>query len=547
MRSLPDAALDAEKEAYDTCDEYASSRHESEAAALPDESSNSDTERYDGRPEAGWTRSDATTFLYRLKTRHNVSDNAFRALWEGFKHTLPIFKDFDSAELPTAKTIKRQVLKNIPPMKLEIAHKDLLTDDITFETGLSAYPKKKYANRREWRPIYEIWSTELEHVLEFHDALHPIKDRSVIVNVDGVPIGRTGRSQTVVSLKFASCRNVYMLVNMIPTSNEGKKLITPEKILLPLVYDIRRLNVTLLYFCADSPMRAFIRNQKSHSGKLACDYCYASARYEKSRLVWGETTMVAEERSLARLRRDYEEHEQEGTPLARFGYNGRCVLLEAIPDFDIIENVPVDPMHHLYLGIGRALFELLFAVGDTRETNSNTPRERVDALNSQLKGIRVPVEITRRPRAMDYRNYKAAEWRNLLLYYFPVVVNCLPNGLRRQMWLELAYLCRAYTVDEDTYRQLDKSALKDLARKWFRNYSREFGKTNLRYIIHLILHLECIRVHGPFCKISAFPFEGAFGASLRSQQQGTTSQGLQFLRQSYMRPLSGHMCKKTIR
>ena len=491
---------------------------------------------------------DATAYLYSIKVKHCVSDNAFKHLWNGFKKILPILQFHPPESLPSADTVKRQAMRDIPQMRLQVAHKNLETGENVFEHDLEKFPKKKYENREAWEPLYEVWRADIEEVCNFHSLLHQsntLTCNEVILNIDGVPIGHTGRSQIIVSLTYSQeCKNVYQIVNAIPHAAEGKKMLSIHFLFQSLCDDLTRLNLTVRYICADAPMRALLRNQKSHSGKKACDYCYGSAAHDR-RPIWGVRTLNQEPRTMSRLLQDYEDHDENGTPLEVFGYNGKSALLDLLPGFDIVENVPVDPMHLLYLGIARALFELLFHVGQNRATNMKRPRATTKGLDMKLPRLQTPTEIVRRPRAIDFKNYKASEWRNLVLYYFPIVLEELPEGLPRQMWLEFSFLARAYSLDEESYNSLQVD-LKELALKWYRNFHHLFGKTNMRYNLHLISHLERIRKHGPFPEISAFDFESSFAVSTRVQKCGTTSVGLQGMRHTYIRPREGHACKKKI-
>ncbi len=491
-----------------------------------------------------WSVVDATAYLYAQKVKHCISDNAFKALWIAFKKVMPILAAVSQDYLPSAETIKRQAMKFLPEMVVDVAHKNLDTGEDFLESGLARFPKKRYENKEHWEHLYEIWRVDLTALLRYHERLHRVKDNVVIINIDGVPIGRTGRSQTIVSLKFQTCRNVYQVVNAIPSTN-GKKMLTVPLLLGQLCHDLKRLQLNIKYISADAPMRAFLRKQKSHSGRKACDYCYGTAGHE-GKPIWSVRTLNAEPRSYAKVLRDYEEHDRTGRPLQEFGYNAKCELVELLPGFDIVDNIPVDSMHLLYLGVARCLFELLFKVGERRDTNRPMERVCTSGLNKSLPIIRVPNEIGRRPRPIDYKNYKASEWRNLILYYFPLTLNELPKGLRCQFMLEFCYLARAYSLDEESWARLNHDDLERLALKWYRNYNAEFGKNNMRYNIHLLAHLLRMRIHGPFSETSAFDFESSFAASSRAQKPGTTSVGLQSMRHSYIRPREGHTCSKTL-
>ncbi len=493
-----------------------------------------------------WTVKDATRHLYGVKIRHNVSDRAFEATWKAFREILPVLQGVPPEALPSARTIKRQALRDLPEFRLEVAHINRETGEEVYERDLEKFPHKKYEERSVWKPMYQVWRAKVEDVLLFHRSQHTVEGLDeVILNVDGVPIGRTGRSQIIVSIKFADCRSVYQLVNAIPF-NEGKKLLTVTFLLGDVLHELARLSLRLNFITADAPMRAFLRNQKSHSGRMACDYCYGIAKHE-GKPIWGLKTINQEARTMRRLLQDYEEHDVEGRPLAEYGYRGKCELMELLPGWDFINGIPVDPMHLLFLGIARCLFELLFQVGEARVVNDRSVRrEKTEGLDEDLVRQRVPHEVPRRPRPVDFKNWKAAEWRSLTLHLFPLVVARLPKGLRRQMWLEFSYLSRAYTLEDEDFEKLDRAALDALAIKWYRNYHHLFGYNNMRYNIHLFLHLGRIRVHGPFSKISAFPFEGSFAASGRAQKPGTLSEGLQSMRASYLRPQEGHTCEKTL-
>ena len=431
-------------------------------------------------------------------------------------------------------------------MKVDVAYFHKERKEVEELSGLKQVPKKRFEDRSVYQPTYEVWRTTVADVLKFHYDMHAAEEKAVILNIDGVPLGRTGRSQTIVSIKFVSCRNVYQVTNAIPYGPYGKKYMNDLNFLIAdILRSIRDLGLDLKYICADAPMRAFLRNQKNHASKLGCDYCYGEATY-RGRPMWGLATLNSKKRTIQSLHEDYEKVASGAQAYADFGYKGRSEILNTLPDFDLIEGVPVDPMHLLYLGVTRALFELLFNVGETRPTNLSEPPQGTRRIDEALAHVKVPTELPRRPRPMDFKNWKGSEWRNLTLVYFPIVAQHLIPGRRREIWLEFCFLCRAYSVDDKYFESLNKDHLKSVAREWYVKYYEAFGSLNLRYNVHLVFHLDRIRVHGPFPDISAFLFEGSFAASSRAQHVGTSSEGLQAMRHSYLRAKQGHTCAKKI-
>ena len=493
-----------------------------------------------------WSSDDATSYLFEVKTRHCVSDTAFEALWNGFRKVLPILAH-RSAGLPSAKTLKRAALRDLPPFRVDVAYVDNVTKEVIELEGLEQVPKKRFQDRSKYSRVYEVWRAKLADVVTFHHALHEDEEKDIVLNIDGVPIGRTGKSQTIVSVKFLSCRSVYQVTNAIPFGGDSKKYLSVARLLGTVLASITDLGLTLKYICADAPMRSFLRNQKAHTAKLGCDYCYGKATHQ-NRPIWGLDTMNCEDRTWERVQEDYAKVAAREARFADYGYNGRSEVLDYLPHFDIVQCIPVDPMHLLYLGVARAMFELLFAVGDTRPTNLNdAPLQKTKKLDDAMAHVKVPTEFPRRPRAVDFKNWKASEWRNLVLVYFPIVGDILKPGIRRSLWLKFIYLCRAYSLDDDYFESLDVTLLKSLAQSWYQEFFAAFGPLNMRYNVHLMLHLARVRLHGAFPNISAFPFEGSFAANSRGQHVGTSSIGLQSMRFSYLRPKGSHTCEKKIK
>ncbi len=510
------------------------------------ESTDGDCES-DGNDEADvsrWNSTDATTYLYSLKVRHNISHTAFAAMWDGFRKVLPVLQY--CSHLPSARTLQRTVLKEVPEMKVDVSYLNKETKESEKLFGLEQVPKKKYADRQVYQPVYEVWRAKLEDVVKFHHSTHCHEEKVIILNIDGVPIGRTGRSQTVVSVKFLSCRNIYHLTNAIPFTGDSKKDLSVTFLVGDILQSIKDLNLDLKYICADAPMRSLLRNQKAHTARRGCDYCYGHAGH-KGRPIWGLDTMDSEKRTFSRLREDYLSIAAKKNKFSDYGYRGRSEILDILPDFDIIERIPADPMHLLYLGISRALIELMFSVGETRPTNLVDRPQSIRDFDEGVVHVKVPSELPRRPRPMDFKNWKGSEWRHLALIYFPILAEALRPGIRCQIWLEFCFLCRSYSIPQEYFDELDKDYLESVARSWYLSYYNAFGELNMRYNIHLLLHLLRVRIHGAFPDISAFTFEGSFAVGGRAQHVGTASLGLQFMRQSYLRPLNGHTCQKKIK
>lgn len=136
-----------------------------------------------------------------------------------------------------------------------------------------------------------------------------------------------------------------------------------------------------------------------------------------------------------------------------------------------------------------------------------------------------------------------------MLVFFPIVVGALPkDGVKRgekKLWMQLAYLLRAYNLSNKEFKPLDKNHLKKLAVSFYWRWANTFGEYSCIYNVHLIHHLDAMREKGPFCTTSAFRSEGYFGEM--AYKAGTTSIGTQIFTNTYLKNITGHRCTRTPR
>jgi hypothetical protein len=110
-------------------------------------------------------------------------------------------------------------------------------------------------------------------------------------------------------------------------------------------------------------------------------------------------------------------------------------------------------MHNVCLGVVKLLFLLTFDVGVSRIKGIR--RQKVTQLSEKLLAVKNPSEFSRRTRIIDFANFKAQEWRNLILFYFPLVISSIQERKNeKQLWLLLAFIVRAYTLPEEHYEDI---------------------------------------------------------------------------------------------
>ena len=230
------------------------------------------------------------------------------------------------------------------------------------------------------------------------------------------------------------------------------------------------------------------------------------------------------------------------------GVVGRSPLL-SLENFDFVLDVPTEYLHCMCLGVIKRLVELTFSVGINRPRVTNrklTPPSDFNALIANIKG---PCEFSRRVRDLDFSVWKGQEFRNLVLFYFPVVLDCLPEKAKeRRLWLLLAFMMRACVIPTPEFQQTNINDILYCSDQYYKLYEKLFGVLNCTYNTHIVFsHIMEIRTHGPLTLTSAFGFEQFYGEIRNSFTPGTVSTLKQIMEKVYLRrSLGQHTCKPKI-
>ena len=242
------------------------------------------------------------------------------------------------------------------------------------------------------------------------------------------------------------------------------------------------------------------------------------------------------------------ENEQEMTADEAKGIVGRSILFD-LPGFDFIMGITVDYLHCVCLGVVKKCVELTFAVGDTRSRVTKRPLSAPSLFNVQIILIKCPHEFNRRIRELDFAVYKGQEFRNLLLFFFPLVLNCIEEKAKeRQMWLYLTFVIKACVIPTEEFRPHSIEDIDDYCKKFYVIYETLFGSINCTYNTHVMSsHLIEMRHSGPLTSTSAFPFESFYGEVRNSFVPGTNNTLKQIMSNIMMkRVISHHCCERDI-
>ena len=230
------------------------------------------------------------------------------------------------------------------------------------------------------------------------------------------------------------------------------------------------------------------------------------------------------------------------------GIKGKSLFLEQ-PSFHPIDDNPCEYMHSLCLGVIRRLLCLTFSVGENRERVTKRKLSNPKLFNDLIRNIQVVREFGRRCRTLDFGVMKAAEFRNILIFFFPIVLTCIPDEFpeEKELWLHLVFMTRACIIPNNEYANVHTSHIESACDKFYVLFEKLFGPLNCSYSIHVIAsHFLKIRGDQPLTFRSAFKFENFFSEMRKLYQPGTQFSIKQILKNCYVkRLLENHHCVKT--
>ena len=328
--------------------------------------------------------------------------------------------------------------------------------------------------------------------------------------------------------------------------------------LADVVNDLNDNDITIDVASMDKLKRSVVSCTKSHAATYPCEYCESPAKtfkdqtMKKSQLTWPPSTMNGRPRTITGIKRIVRSIEESDRPLSKHyvkGIKGRSVFLNQ-PNFDYIIDLPTEYMHSLCIGLLGRLVELTYNVGKKRKRVTRRKRTNPKLFNELISTIQVLREFSRRCRNLDPSVLKAQEYRNLLIFFFPIVIKNIKETFKkeRQLWLSLAFAIRACVIPNEEFEKVNKESIVKSCELFYNLFYEVYGQKNCTYSLHVIAsHLMKIRGNVPLTERSAFPFESFYSEMKNLFKPGTSAPLKQILQNTIMkRLLEYHTCKKSI-
>ncbi|XP_074115315.1 uncharacterized protein LOC141537983 [Cotesia typhae] len=257
-------------------------------------------------------------------------------------------------------------------------------------------------------------------------------------------------------------------------------------------YKKRKIPIELRCFIADAPARSSVLNHRGHTSKFPCSKCCVEGSYSAGSNRFPGVNHKSRTDADYRVLKDVDHHEGKSA-------------LDELP-IDLVHQVPFDYMHLVCLGVMKKTVE---SVVFGKCALKKLPCFKVTLLSNRLMTLQLycPREFARIPRELDkLSNFKATEFRQLLLYTFIVVFRGIISDEQYNHFLLLHSSMRVLLNSSSPNEMVDfaEESLKSYVIKAQEIYGLRF----LTYNAHGLVHLPAdYRLYGSLDSVSAFSYE----------------------------------------
>lgn len=254
----------------------------------------------------------------------------------------------------------------------------------------------------------------------------------------------------------------------------------------------RKISLRIRCFIADASARALILNHRGHTSSTPCSKCKVDGFRASNRMVFNEFDSP--------LRTDFEykmcidtEHHNGESPLS-------------VLPMGLVSNVSFEYMHLVLLEVTK---KLIIAWLEGKYAVSKLSGRQINIISTRLisSSVYCPREFSRRCRdIVEYKTYKATEFRTFLIYTGPSV---LCNVVTQNVYIHFLLLsCGIRILMSDISSDEDILFAEKALRKFVILSENLYGIEFMSYNLHGLLHLaNDVKLLGKLDSFSAFDFE----------------------------------------
>ncbi len=286
---------------------------------------------------------------------------------------------------------------------------------------------------------------------------------------------------------------------------------------------LENANFTPRLMIADMIERNALCNKQAQTAHYGCDQCIAEAE----NLHWSV-------KSLGFPRRDERSWEEEipvdeGTEnVTYFGRKGPAPL-KRLPDFKISEQLPIEPMHCLFLGITKHMIDNL--IRSNRYHGGKDGQEEIEAtLLKEYNKMRLPTEVQRMPRDF-HQTWRANEYKVFLLTMGHRVGELFHSrGMSdiAEVFARFTFIVRAMLLNNQWYKAVtEKYNMEGEVSLFYHKMEAIIGPNMMTANYHALSHLPWWRDRFRLHLLSAEPAETFYGRNKKNLEERNRHYGMQ--------------------
>lgn len=325
---------------------------------------------------------------------------------------------------------------------------------------------------------------------------------TIDINIDGVPISKSSNSSFWLILAKLFSENTPQKIFVVGVYHGNKKpanfnnflepFISEAKTLPQFKYNNIHIPINLRCIICDAPARNSCLGNKSYNGYFGCGRCVQEGEF-KTRMTYPELFSEKRSNESFRLKLQPEHHLRDSA------------FLE-LP-IDMIKQFPVEYQHAVCLGVTKRSVKSWVHGGSKMSVKLRSDDIQKIASRLALIAKWQPSEFQRKCRSFEeLHNFKASEFRALILYILPVAVKDIVAHDVYENMLVL-HVAMMILVDPCLCKS-HSSVAQELLEYFVKSFGEIYGSDQLVYNVHSLLHMvDDVNLYGSLDNYSAFPFE----------------------------------------
>lgn len=261
--------------------------------------------------------------------------------------------------------------------------------------------------------------------------------------------------------------------------------------------------------CVDTVARGMVMNMHQFNGRNGCAWCKHEGEVVERGNGHARVYSTAGPKHALRTHDSFLKDAEvaERTGQVTCGIKGPSILF-MLSFFTFPSGFVVDYMHAVCSGFVRHTACMWLS---HKSAFPYSLGGKIDEIDCRLQRMQPLWEMPRLPRSMHQRKYwKSSEWRNWLFFFSPFVLDGLLPAPFLRNWLKFVHLMRFLAAGSNPMDQL--LLVKKLMFSFLKEYEELYGKENMTYNAHILLHLvDCVKNWGPLWNFSCYPFENMNG------------------------------------